>query len=315
MSVMLATQSKAIAPTPVEAIEALQATEEWFFEMKWDGVRCLARRHEDGEITLTNRRGDDITDRFPEITETMGSVHDGQFLLDGEIVVFGNDGRPDFNLLAKRKVGNPKRSLALAKSLPAFFMAFDVLELDGHRYADAPYAVRREVLATLNYQENHVVMTPSRTDGKTMWEFVETHKLEGLVAKFAYSPWIPQRSPTWIKMRRTLSASCLVRGYQPGKGKHEGLVGALLLSVIDGETGEIIDCGKVGTGFTDKQRESLLALFDNEGAPQRNMIAEVEFQELTPDGVLRFPSYRGLRDDLQPEDCTMSQLTTTREAM
>lgn len=301
--VMLATQSKEFSEfgsTPVEVINSLAATGEWFFELKWDGHRCLATRDEQGTIRLTARSGADVTDRYPELAEDLDRVVDtgAPFVLDGEVVAFGSDGNPDFNLLAKRKTGSLAKARALVDRVPVSFVVFDVLELNSHDYREVVYGLRQQVLETLHI-EGKLLRSPRSRDGAAYWRMVQDRDLEGLVAKHEFSVYRSGRHKTWIKLRRTTSASFVVTGYEPGTGWAEGLVGALLLSVYKGD--ELIQIGKVGTGFTKKDRTDLLGLM------HEHFIVEVEYQELTPDG-LRFPSYRGPRWDIELSDCTYDQL-------
>ena len=314
MSIMLAVQSKTIAPTPVEAVKQL-THEGWWFELKWDGVRCLASREEDGTITLINRRGDDITERFPDVAEVLATHGpDGSWILDGEVVVFGAGGKPDFNLLAKRKVTSASKARALADAIPAYFVAFDVLAFDEHQYRDAPYVSRRMVLEEEVHTQDRLVVSSATQDGAALWDFVLEQELEGIVAKRPFAPWVPNRSDAWVKFRRTNTVSCVPFAYEPGTGWAEDLVGALRLGLLDpDDPDELIDVGKVGTGFTKADRKELLKHFRKGGdcLSIEEIVVEVEYQELTPDGKLRFPSFKGVRTDQTAEDCTFDQITHT----
>lgn len=305
MSVMLAVQSKTIASTPVETITKLTNDGTWWFEPKWDGVRCMAVCSGEN-VELINRRGDLITDRFPEITDALRGIgeRDEEVTLDGEIIVFGDNGKPDFNLLAKRKVG-AKKARALAERIPAHFIAFDLLQIGSHDYRQSPYIARRAVLE--GELTGRIQLSPRTEDGSALWSFILNQELEGIVAKQAHSPWVPRRASSWVKMRRTNTVSCWAHAYEPGTGWAQSLVGALVLSLRDANgTSHLV--GKVGTGFTKQQRKELLTHFDEHGHSS-NLIVEVEYQEVTPDGVLRFPSFKGVRTDLNVEDCTIDQLT------
>lgn len=308
MTVMLATQSKTVAPTPVEAITKLSG-EGWWFELKWDGVRCLLHKSGNG-ITLINRNGRDITERYPDLVEAGRTLPYEQVCLDGEIVAFDASGRPDFTLLASRdRITSAAKAKAKAETLPVYFMAFDLLAIDSHDYRSSPYEIRRKVLEEVRDENTspRVKIGIASQNGDVMWQFVQDRTLEGLVAKKPHSPYVPARSPAWIKIRRTVSVSCVVTGYEPGTGWADGLVGALTLGLLDGPT--LVDVGKVGTGFSKKERKELLRYFSN-GRPSEDLVVEVEFQELSNDGRMRFPSYRGIRTDVPPTACDIAQIQT-----
>jgi bifunctional non-homologous end joining protein LigD len=307
--VMLANQSKTVAPTPVEAIAKLMALD-WRFELKWDGVRCLAHKA-GGGITLINRNGKDITERYPDLIDTFAAIPYEQFQLDGEIIALGANGHPDFELLAKRdRIGSAAKARLVAAKLPVYYAAFDLRAIDGHDYRSSPWLVRREVLdevAASVTDSPRLRPSPVSQAGDVMWQFVLDQQLEGLVAKNPLSGYHAGRSPDWVKLRRTKSVSCAVSGYEEGSGWAEGLVGALNLTMLN-EQGRPVSVGKVGTGFTKQHRTELLAYFREDGTVARPVVVEVEYQELSNDGKLRFPSFRGVRSDVAPPDCSTEQL-------
>lgn len=324
--IMLAEPHKSVAKRVSDALG--QLTEQgWHFDLKWDGVRCLALVNPprsralgpdvetlDG-VALVNRNGVDITYRYPDVCAALASEFDGQsIVLDGEVVAFDSAGKPDFDMLSRRdRVGSPERALEAAKSVRCTYVAFDLLAWDGVDYIDHAYIARRAMLEVAVERCFDVVLSPASEDGETMWKFVTDQSLEGLIAKRPTSRYMAGRSSSWVKLKPTSTVSCLVTGWETGTGRIEGKMGALHLGVIAPEG--IREIGKVGTGFTDEQRGLWAeALTEDEDMGRvadgyyARYVVEVEYQNLTKDGRLRFPSYKGVRNDLSPAACGLAQV-------
>lgn len=306
----LAHPSNKIAPTADEALATLHRNGDWWFDVKWDGIRCLVFV-DNGDVRLINRRQRDITFRYPELVEWFGKVYEGtSIVLDGEIVVFkaGTSGlEVDFPAMHKRDAQENERSAStLAALTPASFVAFDLLFSDEHDYRELPYAARRTLLITesARFSGDRACVSPSDKDGEAMWAMIKEHKLEGLIAKLHHSTYRGGRSQNWIKIKPVKSLSAIVSGYDYGDrgSKFEHTMGALHLVVLD--DGQLVPIGKVGTGFTEKDRDWFKTALD----AQNVLIVEVEYQEVSPNEQLRFPSYKGVRTDLAVTDCTKEQM-------
>ncbi|MBB5856042.1 non-homologous end-joining DNA ligase [Amycolatopsis umgeniensis] len=308
------------AIAPMLATDGDLPTGGWGYEYKWDGYRCCLRVARDGETRLTSRRGLDITATYPDVT---GEALDGrEAVLDGEIVVLDDQGRPSFPLLQTRHLRTPDASL-LERS-PVHFFAFDVLLLDGTTLLDEPYAARRELLTSLGGGDR-LVIPPGYTDDDIspdqLLEVVRQHGLEGLIAKKLDSRYHPgKRTRQWIKRALWHSQEVVIGGWRPGEGRRSGTLGALLLGAHD-ESGDLRYVGDVGTGFSDKVLEDLHARltplerktppFASEVPRERarrvhwvapELVGEVVHRNWTPDGRLRHTTWRGLRSDKAPED-------------
>ena len=296
--------------------------EAWGVEMKWDGVRALACC-ESGQTTLRSRTGKDITATYPELTGLARATGHRQAVLDGEIVAFDADGRPDFETLQPRMhVSSARQAERLAATTPVTYLAFDVLQLDGRPLLALPYADRREILQTLIPNGSGFLSPPffPGPDLEAVLEASVQQELEGVVAKRLDSRYEPgARSADWLKVKNQLRQEVVIAGWKPGKGNREGLVGSLLIGVYDGD--DLIYCGHVGTGFTDKTLRMLTAKlrplrrkdnpFDSPVPPEYarpavwaepRLVAEVAFERWTRAGRMRAPVYRGLRDDKEPTD-------------
>ncbi|HMJ37466.1 MAG TPA: DNA ligase D [Baekduia sp.] len=294
----------------------------WAYEIKWDGVRAVCFS-EPGRMRLVTRNGNDVTPRYPELSRLNRALSMHRAILDGEVVAFDAAGRPSFGALQGRmhltREGQVKR---LAKEAPVTYVAFDLVWLDGRSLMDRPYAERRallrEVLADGERWQvpDHVV-----GGGAELLAATREQGLEGIVAKRLDSPYEPgRRTGHWIKIKNTNRQELVIGGWLPGEGRRRERVGALLVGVHeteDGVAGRLRFAGRVGTGFTDDELERLallLAPLERKTSPfdvvppgvkipreavwvQPRLVCEVEFVEWTRDGVLRAPSYKGLRDD------------------
>jgi bifunctional non-homologous end joining protein LigD len=292
--------------TPAQTCVELNDTGKWVFDLKFDGVRCLAYVDE-GTVTLRNRRGKSITRKYPEVAAALANRYRDQTLvLDGELVALHPvDGKPDFARIAKREhLTHPMKIVAAARVFPVTYMAFDVLWSGGTDMRRQPLTDRLELLASLVPPVEHVIVASmSSTDGVMMWAFAEEHQLEGLVAKRADSPYIGRRDPAWVKLKRNQRITALVTGYVPGEGGHAGLVGALIVSLIN-EHGDLVEVGKVGTGFKAADHAPLIAALQS----GQEFLVEVEFLEFTEQGRLRMPSFKGVRSDVDRSAASLSQI-------
>ena len=286
----------------------------WGYEIKWDGERAILYC-DGGRIRLESRNLLDITSQYPELHALGRELGSRTAVLDGEIVVLDDEGRPSFQRLQSRMhVSSPPARLV--ESNPVIYMIFDVLYLEGHVTMGRTYAERRNVLAGLGLTGTSW-QTPGHSvgGGPALLEAARAKGLEGLVAKRLDSTYQPGKRPgSWIKVKRQNRQEFVVGGWAPGAGRREGGLGALIIGYYDG--GEFVYAGKVGTGFAQKDLEHLARLLEpletsvnpfTRGTPPKHtrfveprLVGEVEFTEWTGDGTLRHPSWKGLRRDKDP---------------
>jgi bifunctional non-homologous end joining protein LigD len=296
----------------------------WSFEVKWDGVRALAYL-QPGRIRLESRNGNEITAAYPEVRGILEDLGMREAVLDGEIVAFDEGGRPSFERLQKRMhVTSDSAVRRLQKSTPVVFAIFDVLYLDGHALMGRPYDERRAALQQLGLGgaawRVPAVYPGTDTPGAQLLAATAQQGLEGIVAKRRDSRYEPgRRTGAWIKIKHVARQEVVIGGWLPGEGRRSERIGALLMGVHeDGSTpsgaAPLRYAGRVGTGFTDRTLDELTerlrplrtdqAPFDPRPKLPRNavfvepeLVAEVEFREWTSEGVMRAPSFKGLRDD------------------
>jgi bifunctional non-homologous end joining protein LigD len=226
-------------------------------------------------------------------------------------------GRPDFATLQKRmgltKSAEIERMMA---SVPVHFMAFDVLELDGHSLLKLDYTERRERLEGAVHAVDAVQVPPVfEGDVDAAMSMSRTLGLEGVMAKRRESTYSPgRRVRSWLKLKHHLTQEVVIGAWQPGAGNRSHRVGSLLMGIPDGHGG-LRFVGKVGTGFSDRDLDALIPKFrplerktspfiELPAAQARDahfltpkLVGEVEFSEWTPTRKLRHPSWRGWRMD------------------
>ena len=296
--------------------------DEWAFEIKWDGIRAIAYS-EPGRLRLESRNLNDITPRWPEVRALNRALSSHSAVLDGEIVALDAGGRPSFERLQQRMhLSSDSAVRRRARDLPAVYVLFDLLHLDGHSLMGLPYSERRERLQELAL-DGPAWMTPDYHTGSGAELLAASRKrgLEGIVAKRLRSPYEPgRRSTSWIKVKNTRRQEVVIGGWLPGQGRRRERIGALVAGYYDEPQGNeppaLRYAGKVGTGFDEAALDELARLLDPDrratspfsgrqppkGAVfvEPRHVADVDFTEWTAEGLLRHPSYKGLRDDKQP---------------
>ncbi|SNR23091.1 non-homologous end-joining DNA ligase [Blastococcus mobilis] len=292
---------------------------DWGYEFKWDGVRAVAAVHR-GVFGLTSRKGTDITVRYPEVSKLPAALAGHDAVVDGEIVAMDGAGRPDFGALQNRMHRTGPEVPRLAAAKPVTFLVFDLLSWDGEDLTALTYAERRERLDALGLTGHRWVTTPwFRGSGAGVHAASVENGLEGVVAKrlgSAYRPGV--RSLDWRKVKNVRTQSVVVGGWRPGQGRRAGGVGSLLFGVPDDE-GRLIYAGHVGTGFTDQALRDLERMFTARTTSpfhgtlprevtrdahwiEPDLVGEVAYAVWTAEGRLRHPSWKGIRDDLEPDD-------------
>lgn len=294
--------------------------ERWGFELKWDGVRALARPDGAGGLRLESRSLRDVSTAYPELRGLGPALADAGAVVDGEVVALDEEGRPDFQRLQERMhVADARTAAERAARVPILYVVFDVLQVDGGAVVDRPYEDRRALLEGLGLQGASWATPPwFPGEGDLTYQVATDRRLEGVIAKRLGSPYVPgARSPAWRKVKIFEREEFVVGGWVPGEGGRSGRIGSLLVGRYDAE-GRLRYAGGVGTGFTGADLDRLGRLLGptrrasspfTGAQPKRGavfvepaLVAEVEFRERTRDGILRQPSFKGLRDDKAPAD-------------
>jgi bifunctional non-homologous end joining protein LigD len=288
----------------------------WLHEVKWDGIRALVEVR-DGRVRITSRNENDVTPAYPELLGLGELGHD--LLLDGEIVALGS-GVPSFSDLADRMhVRDATKAARLARTNPVTYLAFDLLRLDGADLTSRPLAERREALVGLGLDATAWQVPPTYPDGAVLLEAAEAQGLEGIVSKKLASAYHPdRRSKDWLKFPIRPTGSYLVGGFRHETGSDTRL-GAVLVGTPTADG--LAFRGRVGSGIAGKAGQKLgellrplvrddspfaeeLPRVDTTGTVwvEPSVIVDVQYLTLTPDGRLRQPAYRGVRNDLTAAD-------------
>jgi bifunctional non-homologous end joining protein LigD len=289
----------------------------WLYERKFDGERCLARRH-GGRVSLLTRNRQQVNATYPELAEALLAQDAGDFLVDGEVVAFA-DRATSFARL-QRRLGARDPSAELRRAVPVYYYLFDVLRADGTDVTHLPLRERKRVLRRLLSFRGPLRYTPHRnTDGEAYWAHACRSRWEGVIAKRADAPDRSGRGTDWLKFKCENSQEFVIGGFTDPQGTRTGL-GALLLGYYDGD-GRLTYAGKVGTGFDEATLASLrrsLGRLERDrpafargalpGSPvhwvEPELVGQVAFTEWTGAGQLRHPRYLGLRRDKDPASVT-----------
>jgi bifunctional non-homologous end joining protein LigD len=289
----------------------------WAVEVKWDGVRAIAYC-QPGRVHLQTRNLNDVSAQYPEVkrlTRALGS-HDA--VLDGELVAFDADGRPSFERLQQRIHNtDPNVVRRRMESHPVVYVIFDLLYLDGQDLMWEPYSRRRELLEGLGLS-GESWQTPGHSVGhaKELLAASKEQGLEGVMLKRLDSVYAPgKRTGAWLKVKNVSRQEMVIGGWTPGEGRRRDQLGALLVGYFeDGGEPVLRYGGKVGTGFSDEDLVALsarLAPLERDGSPfgagpappkkarfvEPRLVAEIEFREMTKEGMVRHGAFKGLRED------------------
>lgn len=306
-------------PAFVEPMKAKPSTElpegdDWLYELKFDGYRFLGGKTGQ-ETKMWSRTQNDLTARFPAVAEALVDLKAQSALVDGELVVPDEEGRPSFQLIQNADASTPVRAFL-----------FDLLEADGKDLRHEPLEVRRSRLAALLPKHSDTLFFSTELVGAPQRLLAEVAEkgLEGLITKRRNSGYeAGRRSGAWRKIKCNLEQEFVIGGFTAPKGSRSHF-GALLIGYYSGK--ELIFSGKAGTGFNARTLRSLhqqmLALripkcpfkeLPTHGSrwgttltrddvahciwikPQ--LVVQVRFTGWTDDGVLRHPAFLGLRDD------------------
>ncbi|KTD56311.1 hypothetical protein Lsan_2999 [Legionella santicrucis] len=306
-------QNKEISPMLATLTHDYFSDEQWIYEPKLDGQRCLLYK-KDNEISIISRNHKEQKKFYPEITKTL-TAFSGNFILDSELVVF-KDKITSFEQLQHRMhIKNPSQELM--KQYPVYVYVFDFLYYDEYGLEKLPLRKRKALLKNAFNFKSPIRYLPHRNkEGEKYLEMACQKGWEGLIAKDATAPYLYNRSNQWLKFKCMNKQEFIIGGYTDPQGTRTGF-GALLVGYYENK--QLKFAGRVGTGFNEdflnflhhkmKKQEQESCPFSPYDEPQKNihwlkpnLVGEIGFTEWTQHGKLRHPRFLGLRKDKDAKD-------------
>ena len=289
--------------------------ENWLYEIKWDGYRAIAELNNE-QVKLYSRNGNSFEATYPVIFEALQKLRFNA-VLDGEIVVINEEGKPDFQKL---------QHYAENTNFPIVYYVFDLLRLNNKDLYDVPLIDRKSQLQKL-IGENAVIKYSDHVleQGDSFFEAARQKDLEGIMAKKADSLYYPgKRTNEWLKIKHHKSDEAIIAGFTAPRGGRK-YFGALVLGIK--KDGKLLYAGHTGSGFNEQSLKELFNKLEpiiqqespfNERvktnmpvtwvAPQ--YVCELKFTEWTRDGKMRHPIFLRLRDDKNPDEVISNQTKT-----
>jgi bifunctional non-homologous end joining protein LigD len=281
------------------------------YEIKYDGYRLLCGKAGD-DVVLWSRRQNDWTAKFPEVAAAVAKLGAREVVIDGEACAIGADGVPSFQRL-QRWLSNERAGSTLS------FAVFDLLWLDGRDLRKEPLEARRQLLEDLLKDAVSPLSFAAALEGdfQVILAAAREAGLEGLVAKRKKSAYVSGPNNSWLKIKFEMRQEAAVIGFTKMEGTNS--MGALLLATWDEARDTFVYCGRVGSGFDEKERRDFVKLLEQnkieknvaEGAPKSpdvitwctpSMVVECGFREWTREGHLFQARYLGIREDKAPHE-------------
>ena len=303
-----------IEPMLAQSADKPPDSEDYLYEIKWDGLRALIALDE-GQVSIRSRNQHDLTGKFPELLNADQAFRAVSALFDAEIVCLDDAGKPVFKNVIHRIQQSGQGAIERARAkYPAVCYVFDCLYLDGRPIVNEPLVRRRAWMEDAIKRESPYRVSEVVTEGAELFKAAVEMGLEGIMAKERNSRYrAGTRSGQWLKIKKRQTMECLIIGYTEGKGDRQGLFGALQLARREGNVLRYV--GKVGTGFDAKSMKETFTYLENIKRVKRPIqekplddkqtvwiepkaICEVQFASLTKDGMLREPVFLRLRPDL-----------------
>lgn len=305
--------------------------EGWMYEIKWDGYRALGYAN-NGEVELRSRNNKSFNEKFYPVYEAMLQWKINA-VVDGEIVVVNEKGVPDFSDLQNWRSEADGR---------LNYYLFDILWLEGVDLMTIPLVGRREILRSIAPAEGIIKLSETfDATGKEFFELADKMGLEGIMAKKESSLYVPDlRTKEWLKIKTEKHQEMVIGGYTRNEGTPKPF-SALLLGLF--ENGAFHHVTPVGTGFNVKMQKEILEKLKPletpvcpfKHIPEYNkpsrfrpnppkaevtwvkpaLVCEISYREMTKDGAVRHPSFRGLREDKKAKDVVREKATPVTEVV
>lgn len=297
-------QPSFINPELSALTEEYFSDEDWIYEEKFDGIRCLVVK-KNNNVTLYSRNKNILNSAYPELVDEFKKQKTKNFILDGEIVAF-EKGKTSFSKLQQVK----------RQKIKVFIYIFDLLFFDKYDLRDQKLIDRKKVLKDNFKFSNIFRYTPHIVkNGEAYFKKACKKGREGIIAKNKDSKYVSKRTRAWLKFKCSNRQEFAVAGYTDPQGQRKGF-GSLLIGYFDKKQFKF--AGKVGTGYDTRFLEGFSKKLKKietkkkpfkEKTPLKNKhfvklkyVAEIAFSEWTKDGKLRHPRFIGIRSDKSPKE-------------
>jgi bifunctional non-homologous end joining protein LigD len=299
-----------IQPMLAKESEVVFDDKEWIYEIKWDGYRAIAEVDQ-SQVLLYSRNGNAFNDSYPIVADALKKMKINA-VLDGEIIVLGENGDPSFQLLQHYE-SHPHH--------PIQYYVFDVLSINGTDTTDLPLLERKALLKKLITKGDVIKYSDHIEEhGIDFFEVAKERNLEGIMAKKADSLYHPgARTREWLKIKHHQSQEAIITGFTEPAGSRN-YFGALVLGIKEGK--ELKYVGHTGSGFdqvTLKKMHELLKPLIQKASPFKEkvktnmpvtwvkpvLVCEIKYTEFTRDGHMRHPIFLRLRQDKKANQVTM----------
>ena len=313
-----------IKPMLATLVDAPFDADGWLYEIKWDGYRAISYLNK-GKVNIQSRNLKPFDEKFYPLHDEL-KTWKVNAVLDGEVIVAGPSGQADFNLLQNWR--------SEADGILQYYV-FDLLWYEGINLMDLPLSRRRQLLQSVLPESNLVhISLDFDTSATQFYHTAEEMGLEGIMAKKTSSPYQPDaRNRDWLKIKTQLRQEVVIGGFTKNEGTSKPF-SSLLVGVYDDKK-HLQYTGKIGTGFTVKKQRELMTLFKplitaqspftsvpDVNKPSRfrpdppkaeatwlqpELLCEVAYREMTSDGVMRHPSFMGMREDKKPKEVVLEK--------
>jgi bifunctional non-homologous end joining protein LigD len=305
-----------IWPMEPGSSETIPSGEDWIAQVKWDGVRILTYVDQQG-VRLFNRRKNERTHHYPEITNVKQYCTSSSVILDGEVIALGDTGTPSFQHVMRRDgLRNLDRLKIVAEAVPIIYMVFDVIYLNGEWIHTRTFEERNRLLKDIITPNEHIQLVPSVTEAEALFRAIKDRGMEGIILKRTCSTYaIGKKRDDWLKVKNYRDVIAVIGGFTLG----HHTVNSILLGLYDSE-GELQYVGHTGTGkmtaadWKDLTEELQTIVTDQhpfKKKPQRHAYAtwvqpkktvKIKFAEWTEGGSMRQPSIEGFIE-VPPHEC------------
>ncbi|BBI31816.1 ATP-dependent DNA ligase [Cohnella abietis] len=308
---------------PFEPISATQIPtgEQWIAQIKWDGVRMLT--YFDGqEVRLFNRRLNERTMQYPELSQPSTFCRSSSFIIDGELIAF-DENKPSFHEIMKRdslrRLDHIERAV---KRTPVVYMIFDVLYIEGKSVMDKPLLERQALLNEYIIPHDNIQVVQNFSDASQLLKVMKAHQMEGIVCKNTESTYsVAGKDKRWQKIKIFYDLHAIVGGIT----LNHDTVNSMLLGLYNA-TGEFVYIGHSGPGklagmelqnLTNQAKAAIIPEMPFMNKPERykdvlwvnpQIIVKIQYMEWTTHGTMRHPTVQAIVTAVHLEDCTFKQL-------